>query len=213
MIMKRLILTCWISCLFSLCAPNTYACSCIVPEVPEAFRAARAVFIGEVTEITAPHTDNPKAPLADQLYTIKFKVERSWKGVRSADVIVLSDQGRAGCFSWGPFLKGKKYLVYGERRLRSGAHTRTLAVLFSCNRTGLLADASEDLKALGFFGPKSRMFSSGTPPNTRRPGRFEAQLTARPRLISAMLSISPIFTTRTSSAGRMTADWVGGRVR
>ena len=68
--------------------------------------------------------------------------------MRSQEIIVLSDQGRAGCFSWGPFLKGKKYLVYGERRIRSGAHKRTLAVLFSCNRSALLADASEDLKIL-----------------------------------------------------------------
>jgi len=202
MIMKRLLLTCWISCLFSLCAPNTSACSCIVPEVPDAFRAARAVFVGEVTEITVPRTDNPKAPLADQLFTIKFKVERSWKGVSSADVIVLSDQGRAGCFSWGSFLKGQKYLVYGEKRLRSGAHTRTLAVLFSCNRTALLADASEDLKALGFFGPKSRMFSSGTPERRADWNALNPQPTTRPPLSQQCSSMSPMRTMRIFSADR-----------
>lgn len=160
MIMKRLILICSIACLFWLCAPNTYACSCIVPEVPEAFRAARAVFVGEVTEIVAPRTDNRKAPLADQLYAIKFKVEKYWKGVSSKEIIILSDQGRAGCFSWGPFLKGQKYVVYGERLLRSGAHKRALAVLFSCNRTALLADASEDLRMLKGVSFKVRLTKS-----------------------------------------------------
>jgi hypothetical protein len=148
MTMKHLILACCIACLFSLCAPTSYACFCLTPEVPDGFRAARAVFVGEVVEIVAPRTDNPKAPLADQLYRIRFKVERAWKGVKSAEIIVVSDQGRAGCFSWGPFLEGEKYLVYGERRVRSGAHSRNLAVLFSCNRTALVADAAEDLKFL-----------------------------------------------------------------
>ena len=147
-IMKSLILICGIACILSVGATSTYACFCVTPEVPEAFRGARAVFIGEVTEIVPPRSDNPKAPLGDQLYAIKFKIEKAWKGVRSQEIVVLSDQGRAGCLSWGPFVKGKKYLVYGERRIATGAHTKNLAVLFSCNRTALLADASEDLKIL-----------------------------------------------------------------
>lgn len=146
--MKHLILVFSIGWLFSLSAPNSYACSCVMPEVPQAFREARAVFVGEVIEIVEPRSDDPKAPLADRLYTIRFKVERSWKGATSQEISVLSDQGRAGCFSWGPFLKGKKYLVYAERRTPGGAAITNLAVLFSCNRTALLTSASEDLKTL-----------------------------------------------------------------
>src|SRR5207247_6488565 len=118
------------------------------------------VFVGEVIEIVEPHSDNLKAPLADRLYTIRFKVERSWKGVRAQEISVLSDQGRAGCFSWGPFLKGKKYLVYAERRTPAGAPIRNLAVLFSCNRTALLSRASEDLKTLETVSLNSRASSS-----------------------------------------------------
>lgn len=81
MTMKHLISACYAACLFSLYASNSYACSCVIPEVPQAFRAARAVFVGEVTEIVAPRTNNPKAPLGDQLYAIRFKVERSWSAV------------------------------------------------------------------------------------------------------------------------------------
>jgi hypothetical protein len=129
----------------------------VTPEVREAFQAARAVFVGEVTEIVEPRTGNPKAPLIDRLYAIKFKVERSWKGPTSQEIIVLSDQGRAGCFSWGPFLKGRKYLVYAERRTPAGTPIRSLAVLFSCNRTALLAGASQDLKVLESTSFKRRL--------------------------------------------------------
>jgi len=148
MFRKPFILVLCGSFLFLLCVPNSHACSCVTPEVREAFRAASAVFVGEVTEIVEPRTSNAKAPLVDRLYGVKFKVERSWKGRTSQEIIVLSDQGRAGCFSWGPFLKGSKYLVYAERRTPAGRPIRELAVLFSCNRTALLAGASQDLKVL-----------------------------------------------------------------
>jgi hypothetical protein len=146
---KRLIVVCLIGCLFSLSAQNGYACSCIKPEVLQAFREASAVFVGEVIEIVEPYSNNPKAPLPDRLYTIRFKVDTSWKGTTADEMVVLSDQGRAGCFSWGPFLKGNKYLVYAERRTPSRTRIRNLAVLFSCNRTALLKNAGQDLKALG----------------------------------------------------------------
>lgn len=146
---KRLIVICFIGCLFSLSARNSYACSCTKPEVLQAFREARAVFVGEVIGIVDPSTNDPKGPLADRLYAIKFKVDTSWKGTTSEEMVVLSDQGRAGCFSWGPFVMGNKYLVYAERRTPSGTRIKNLAVLFSCNRTSLLTNAGQDLKELG----------------------------------------------------------------
>lgn len=145
---KQFILLCFSGCMFSLSAQNSHACSCIKPEVPQAFREASAVFVGEVIEIVDPSTDNPKAPLADRLYAIRFKVDQFWKGTTTEEIVVLSDQGKAGCFSWGPFLKGNKYLVYAEKRTPAGTRIRNLAVLFSCNRTSLLTNASRDLQAL-----------------------------------------------------------------
>lgn len=142
---------------FSLMRPDVYACSCVTPEVPQAFREARAVFLGEVTEIIQPRNNSVKAPLADRLFEIRFKVERSWKGKATQEIVILSDQGRAGCFSWGPFLKGKKYLVYAERRTPSGERIKDLVVLFSCNRTELFASAAEDLKILDMMRAGTRM--------------------------------------------------------
>jgi hypothetical protein len=144
----RLVMACLIGCLIPLSPRSGYACSCIKPEVRQAFREASAVFVGEVIEIVEPHNNSPKAPLADRLYAIRFKVDKSWKGTAAEEMVVLSDQGSAGCFSWGPFLKGNKYLVYAERKTPSGARIKNLVVLFSCNRTSLLKNAGQDLKAL-----------------------------------------------------------------
>lgn len=143
MYMKRFILAAFTAGLYILATPNSYACSCTIPEPAQAFEKARAVFVGEVTEIVKPRTASPKAPLGNRLYAVKFKVEKSWKGLESQEIIVLSDQGRAGCFSWGSFFKGAKYLVWADE-----AQGGRLAVLFSCNRTTLLTNASEDLKYL-----------------------------------------------------------------
>jgi hypothetical protein len=146
--MKRLILTAALMGMFALCAQDSPACSCIMPDVPQAFHQARAVFVGEVAEIIKPRTDNHAAPPADRLYTVKFRVEKSWKGagfqeVTVPEIILLSDQGRAGCFSWGSFVEGSKYLVYAEET-KDG----NMGVLFSCNRTASLTTASKDLKEL-----------------------------------------------------------------
>jgi hypothetical protein len=66
--MKYVILAAVLIGVCSLSESKSYACSCVKPEVPQAFDEARAVFTGEVTEIIEPRTDDPKAPLAARLY-------------------------------------------------------------------------------------------------------------------------------------------------
>ena len=138
----------FVALLLAVGSQEVYACSCIIPEVPRAYDAAHAVFVGRVSDIIAPSSNDPKAPLAERLYKIKFKVEKSWKGVSSEEAVILSDQGRAGCFSWGPFLAGERYVVYAERRTPSGARIKLLAVLFKCNRTTPESNAAEDVAGL-----------------------------------------------------------------
>ena len=57
---KQFILAGYIACLFSLSTENGQACSCIRPEVSQAFHEASAVFVGEVIEIVDPSTNNQK---------------------------------------------------------------------------------------------------------------------------------------------------------
>ena len=146
--MKHLFLAFFIAMLFALSAPQSLACSCGAYGMEQAFDESRAVFVGEVIEITKPRTNDPKALPTDRLYQVKFKVERTWKGlgfqeITVPEVIILSDQGGAGCFSWGSFSEGRKYLVYADATCN-----QDLAVLSCTNRTATLALASEDLQEL-----------------------------------------------------------------
>jgi hypothetical protein len=123
-------------------------CFVVAPDVPQAFDKARAVFIGEVVEITKLLTSEPDAPLADRFHRVTFKVEYSWKGAGfrefgAPEIVVLSNQGMGGsCFSWGSFSEGRKYLVYAEETAE-----KDLVVQVG-NRTAYLGNASEDLKEL-----------------------------------------------------------------
>jgi hypothetical protein len=159
--MKHLILVAALAGICALCAPDGYARFCVKPEVPQALKNARTVFVGEVAEINSPHTHDTNAPLAERLYTVKFKVEKTWRGagfeahVIAPEITVLSDQGRAGCSSWGTFVEGEKYLVYAEE---TGG--KDLAVP-GCSRTAPVASAAADLKELErMSGPHSRIFQS-----------------------------------------------------
>jgi hypothetical protein len=71
-------------------------------------------------------------------FAVKFRVETFWKGVKSSEVVVSSSQGIVPC--GGKFRVGEKWLVY--------AYGKYLQADI-CTRTALLANAAEDLKALG----------------------------------------------------------------
>lgn len=96
---KNINLAICMTSLLALFAPTSFACFCSVPDLPKAYEQANAVFVGEVVGIIPPRTSDEKAPLADRFYTIKFEVEKSWKGVSSREVSVLSGQGKVGCLS------------------------------------------------------------------------------------------------------------------
>src|ERR1044071_519357 len=107
--MKKLTLVFFIIGLMALFAQEIHACSCAMPEVAEAYDEARTVFIGEVTRIVKPRTYDPNAPLADRLYQVTFKVEKSWKGLATflPEVTVLSNQNLDAACTWGDFVKGE----------------------------------------------------------------------------------------------------------
>src|SRR5215208_4478500 len=98
--MKQIIAAAFILGIFALSAPNTHACFCLVPDVPDSFAKASAVFVGVATDIIEPHASGAKSTLSERFFTIKFKVEKLWKGRFSPEISVLADQGRLGCFSF-----------------------------------------------------------------------------------------------------------------
>jgi hypothetical protein len=138
--MKQLVFTILVLGCLSACASRTYACFCVTPEVPEALKHANAVFLGEVIEIVEPKTSSEGASIQDRFFTIKFKIEKSWKGVPfgTREFNILAAQGRYGCFAFPPMNKGERYLVYADPAY--GAEHWSVVTI--CNRTTIVRFAS-----------------------------------------------------------------------
>lgn len=142
----------------SASATAAQACWCFAGDVPESFKRANAVFLGEVTDITEPKTTDRDAPLPGWFYTITFAVEKSWKGVSptARTVTVLSAQGHYGCFAYPPVQKGERYLVYADAPYHDGTQDRAWNIITICTRTARIEftlrkrdfDPFEDMKIL-----------------------------------------------------------------
>jgi hypothetical protein len=81
----------------------------VAPEVAQGFEIARAVFQGEVTEIIPPRNTDKDAPFTDRAWTIRFKVERTWKGPFFIEADVFALMG-GNCFSPPWMVKGENIL-------------------------------------------------------------------------------------------------------
>jgi hypothetical protein len=111
--MKRLFIFMFVlACIFTFTI-SASACFCVLPELADAYTQSKAVFLGEVTDVLAPTSKNETATISERLYTIKFKVKKSWKGVASgtSEFSVLSAQGD-GCLAFPAVTKGQLVLVY-----------------------------------------------------------------------------------------------------
>ena len=113
-------------------AQTIFACSCIAPPPPKkALEGASAVFMGKVKSIER----------VDFSVTVTFEVEKSFKGVKTKKVKVMTSSSGASC-GYG-FTKGEVYVVYcygsKDKVLRTGL----------CTRTRPASAAKGDLDALG----------------------------------------------------------------
>jgi hypothetical protein len=113
-------------------APSpTRACFCILPELSDSFKTARAVFVGEAIQITEPKTLDEKATFIERAYTIKFKISQSWKGVpfAASEFSILWLPHCYECIEL-PRLN-ETYLVFANP-VPDNEH---YAIVSSCNRT------------------------------------------------------------------------------
>ena len=133
--MKILIRSALVVIMCLLASPAARACFCVTPEVGEAFQISRAVFQGEVLELIPPRNANKDAPFTDRAWTIRFKVERTWKGpfFIEADVFALMGD----CFSPPWLVKGEKYLVYADPVWGSAKSTDVM--IDRCSRTASMS--------------------------------------------------------------------------
>ncbi len=113
------------------------ACSCIkAPPPRDAADAASVVFEGTVTGMT--EEPGGAGGFAYRLFTLD--VERTWKGDEAEQLTIRTMNNSAACGR--EYEIGETYLVYAreiEGRLSDNL----------CSRTRRIADASEDLAALG----------------------------------------------------------------
>lgn len=131
---------------------------CIMPELSESFERAHAVFVGEVVEIIPPNPRNDIAVLR-RSYTVKFRVEKSWKGTKVRRLFsVQSAHGANEELAFPVVHPGEKYLVFADPLYFDGVPQRKWSRISACSRTKLLSNASEDLRRLesGYASSKAK---------------------------------------------------------
>lgn len=119
---------------------SSYACSCIEPGTAvEELERSDFVFSGKVIEIRDPKADAAEKSSAD-LLELHFDVSHTWKGVDETEILIYTERDSASCgFN---FTIDNEYLVYGNEN--DGKKSVSL-----CSKTTLLANAADDLTALG----------------------------------------------------------------
>jgi hypothetical protein len=120
---------------------GAWACSCApAPSAEAALQGAAAVF--EARVISGPHgaPEGGQQPWFGQV-TYELEVLRSWKG--SPEPRTAVSTGSQGAMCGRAFEVGGRYVIYASRS-PEGALSDSL-----CSRTRTLAEAAEDLTALG----------------------------------------------------------------
>lgn len=120
-----------------VCPPDR--CSCLPPPPPrEALAQADAVFAGRVVSVIEHSEEDPGHPGGPHL-EVRIVPSARWKAAASDTVTVRTADNSAACGF--PFQEGEEYLVYasGDDALR----------VITCSRTAPLAQAADDVAALG----------------------------------------------------------------
>jgi hypothetical protein len=159
-------------------AGTARACSCAgSSDVAAAYRDADAVFAGKMVR---GGVEDPLPKDGTMVGGIEFRVDEAWKGVSGESAVVYGqdtmyygelEEGKTYTSSSCayPFQKGERYLVYASR-YEDGFWVE------GCGRTTSLADAGEDLRALG--APADRLTDTGGPPLPAVGGAVVALLAA-----------------------------------
>jgi hypothetical protein len=132
---NRLWFAFWIiSLVIIICPAIFFACSCLrTPNPPcRSYWNTPVIFDGIVTEFVAIE-DNPNG---FENRKAKFKVENTYKGIKTEEVDIYTGDGGSDCGF--PFRVGERYLVYayGDSNYLSTTY---------CARTANLKNANEDL--------------------------------------------------------------------
>lgn len=123
-------------------ASQALSCSCASPGVREKFRAADAVFVGNLIEMT-PTTPSEDFPLA--VSVVRFRVERGWKASSSPEIVAIANFDNPGWCGDLNLTVGEHYLIYAYR------HKGHLIVETDCGPNRNLKYAATEIKRLDSF--------------------------------------------------------------
>ena len=129
---------------FLASADVVHACKCAVPGTPtEEFEESAAVFAGRVVSIEHSFDPDTLPRTPEDRTTVGFEVSSVWKGdIEETTYVTTPPTGGSCGFT---FTEGEEYFVYAhESSFDISGYTVSL-----CSRTVLLADAGEDIEALG----------------------------------------------------------------
>lgn len=92
---------------------SIFACTCADISQRERFRRSNSVFLGEVIEIKDSSEQNEN--LKYLFYSVKFKVEKKWKGKKSKEISVLADNDTPEMCGDLGLKVGRKFLIYSVK--------------------------------------------------------------------------------------------------
>lgn len=125
------------------CAGVAYPCTCFNPSLEVKLRKSGAVFVGRVVEIQ-------KMRAGPYEYSIRFAVERAWKGVADSEIELPANYDEPGMCNDMHFQLGQKYLVYATIDVDG-----CLSIERDCGWTRRAEHARGDIKRLVLeFTPK-----------------------------------------------------------
>ncbi|MBN1655308.1 MAG: hypothetical protein JXA30_16195 [Deltaproteobacteria bacterium] len=116
---------------------QAYACTCDDQTLEEAIKESDAIFEGLVVRIQTKEKSDPASTSED---IVRFRVVRSWKGVREEQLVLRAARSETGCGC--EFRDHQGYLVYA---ISDGSGLR----VEPCSRTKSIEQADEDLNVLG----------------------------------------------------------------
>jgi hypothetical protein len=130
--MPRIIPLLFFAVVLLVCISSTsHACTCDdFPSHRKEFRSAKAVFVGRVLAIekTLPIPELLNGQVPEVAYAVRLEIEKTWKGVKTREVIVWLHTSSLVCSTW-QFRSNERYLVYARE------YKHILIVDTWCSRT------------------------------------------------------------------------------
>jgi hypothetical protein len=130
--------------LVACAAGAAFACTCDDPPLETKFKDAGAVFVGEAVELTKVHVNFYE-------YSVRFKVERSWKGASGPEIEMFAAYDLPGMCNDLRLSPGEKYLVYADTDKEG-----RLYIARDCGPTANLRHATEEVEQLQAKFPRRR---------------------------------------------------------